>query len=70
MLSREQKEKQRAFSPIKTCVKLMMGIIPVSYTHLDVYKRQRTDGVYDEHSSAGESSDHDCFILDHDTFDQ
>lgn len=27
LLSREQKEKQRAFSPIKTCVKLMMGII-------------------------------------------
>ena len=31
---------------------------------------QRTDGIYDEHSSVGESSDHDCFILDHDTFDQ
>ena len=27
LLSCEQKEKQRAFSPIKTCVKLMMGII-------------------------------------------
>ena len=26
-------------------------------------------GIYDEHSSVGESSDHDCFILDHDTFD-
>lgn len=26
--------------------------------------------VYDDASPAGESSDHDCFILDHDTFAQ
>ena len=31
-----------AYSILKPCL-ILLGIIPVSYTHLDVYKRQGTD---------------------------
>ena len=44
-MSKNRKQKVRLWGAVFAVFLCMCGLIPVSYTHLDVYKRQACGGV-------------------------